>query len=242
MIDWNPSPRRWLAPVKGSDILAAMTDRAAAFFDLDRTLLDMNSSTLWAMHELRQRRISVKQFGRVMVWNALYHLSLIDIETAYGVALAHYRGRFYEDLQEEARAWFLKDVAHHLRPGAERALRDHRAQGHPLVLLTSASSFAARAALDTWGMDHFLSNDFPTDDGGRLDGTFVAPLCYGPGKVERASSWAADHGVDLSRSYFYSDSYSDAPMLRAVGYPRVISPDPRLSREARQRGWPVLQW
>ena len=215
---------------------------AAAFFDLDRTLLDMNSSTLWAMHELRRRSISMRQFGRVLVWNGLYHLSLIDIETAYREALAHYQGRLYDELQQETRDWFARDVAHHLRPGAERALRHHRAEGHPLVLLTSASSFAARAASDTWDMDHFLSNEFPTDSQGKLDGTFVAPLCYGSGKVERAAAWACEHGVDLASSYFYSDSYSDAPMLRAVGYPRVISPDPRLSREARQRGWPVLQW
>ena len=220
----------------------AVNSTAAAFFDLDRTLLDMNSSTLWASHELRQRSITVRQFGRVMVWNALYHLSLIDIETAYTEALGHYRGRGYEELQQETNAWFARDVAHHLRPGAERSLRDHREKGHPLVLLTSASSFAARAACDTWGMDDFLSNDFLTDETGKLDGTFVSPLCYGPGKVERAQAWATERGVDLGKSYFYSDSYSDAPMLRAVAYPRVISPDPRLSREARQRGWPVLKW
>jgi putative phosphoserine phosphatase/1-acylglycerol-3-phosphate O-acyltransferase len=110
------------------------------------------------------------------------------------------------------------------------------------VLLTSASAFAARAARDAWRLDDFLSNDFPTDEQGRLDGTFVTPLCYGEGKVVRARAWADERGFDLSKAYFYSDSFSDAPMLRAVGNPRVISPDPRLSREARQRGWPVLQW
>lgn len=209
---------------------------------MDRTLLDMNSSTLWAMHELRQRSISLKQFGRVLVWNALYHLSLIDIETAYKEALAHYRGRLYEELEAETRRWFARDVAHHLRPGARRALREHREQGHHLVLLTSASAFAARAARDTFELDDFLSNDFPTDANGRLDGTFVTPLCYGTGKVTRARAWAVERDVDLFRSYFYSDSYSDAPMLRAVGNPRVVSPDPRLSREARQRGWPVVAW
>ncbi len=216
--------------------------RVAAFFDLDRTLLDMNSSTLWAKHELLKRSISLRQFGRVLVWNALYHLSLIDIETAYREALGHYRGRHYDDLQDETRRWFARDVAHHLRPGAGRALQEHRQAGHTLVLLTSASAFAARAACDTWEIEHFLSNDFPTDDSGKLDGTFVAPLCYGEGKVVRARTWAQQRDVDLGESYFYSDSYSDAPMLRAVGKPRVISPDPRLSREARQRGWPVLQW
>jgi len=214
----------------------------AAFFDLDRTLLDMNSSTLWAVHELRGRSISLRQFGRVLLWNALYHLSLIDIETAYKEALAHYHGRLYQELEDETRRWFARDVAHHLRPGARRVLREHRDQGHTLVLLTSASAFAARAARDTWGLDDFLSNDFPTDSQGRLDGTFVAPLCYGEGKVHRARTWASGRGVDLSKSYFYTDSYSDAPMLRVIGNPRVISPDPRLSREARQRGWPVLQW
>ncbi len=217
-------------------------NKTAAFFDMDRTLLDMNSSTLWAKHELLKRSISLKQFGRVLVWNALYHLSMIDIETAYKEALAHYRGRHYDDLQDETRRWFARDVAHHVRPGALRALREHREQGHHLVLLTSASAFAARAAVDTWEMDDFLSNDFPTDSAGRLDGTFITPLCYGEGKVTRARVWADERGVDLRESYFYSDSYSDAPMLRVIGRPRVVSPDPRLSREARQRGWPVLQW
>lgn len=216
--------------------------RIAAFFDLDRTLLDMNSSTLWAIHELRGRSISLKQFGRVLVWNALYHLSLIDIETAFREAVGHYRGRLYHDLEAETRAWFERDVAHHLRPGAAQALRDHRSRGHRLVLLTSASAFAARAARDTWELDDFLSNDFPTDDRGRLDGSFVTPLCYGSGKVQRARAWAGERNVDLAQSYFYTDSFSDAPMLRVVGNPRVISPDPRLSREARQRGWPILQW
>jgi HAD superfamily hydrolase (TIGR01490 family) len=219
-----------------------LSSRIAAFFDLDRTLLDMNSSTLWAKHELRNRSISLRQFGRVLVWNALYHLTFIDIETAYKEALGHYRGRLYEDLEAETREWFARDVAHHLRRGAGQALREHRQRGHRLVLLTSASAFAARAARDAWQLDDFLSNDFLTDARGRLDGTFVAPLCYGEGKVRRARAWASERDVDLGQSFFYTDSYSDAPMLRVVGNPRVISPDPRLSREARQRGWPVLQW
>jgi phosphoserine phosphatase len=192
-------------------MVKAVDSRIAAFFDLDRTLLDMNSSTLWAKHELRRRSISVRQFGRVLVWNVLYHLSLIDIETAFKEAVGHYRGRSYEGLDIETRDWFARDVAHHLRPGAGRALREHREKGHQLVLLTSASAFASRAA-------------------------------RGAGKVERAQAWASVRGIDLGDCYFYTDSFSDAPMLKAVGYPRVVSPDPRLSRAARQRGWPILQW
>jgi phosphoserine phosphatase len=108
--------------------------------------------------------------------------------------------------------------------------------------LTSASAFASRAARDTWQLDDFLSNDFPADEYGKLRGTFVTPLCHGAGKVKRAEAWATERGIDLADCYFYTDSYSDAPMLKAVGYPRVVSPDPRLKRAARQLGWPILQW
>ena len=64
-------------------------------------------------------------------------------------------------------------------------------------MLTSASAFAARAARDTWKLDDFLSNDFPTDDDDKLIGTFARPLCYGPGKVKRAQAWASERGIEL---------------------------------------------
>ncbi|MEM7436244.1 MAG: HAD-IB family hydrolase [Myxococcota bacterium] len=219
-----------------------MEPKAAAFFDLDRTLLGVNSGTLWAKHELLHGNISPRQFGRVAVWNVLYHLALIDIHTAFNQAVAHYRGRHYDELQRETKRWFLREVAHHLRPGANRALAEHRSQGHRLVLLTSASAFASRVAVETWGLDDFLSNDFPTDADGKLDGTFRSPLCYGKGKVEHAREWSEAQGIDLANCYFYSDSLTDFPMLDAVGHPRVVAPDPRLKRAAKERNWPIIDW
>jgi len=219
-----------------------LSSPVAAFFDLDRTLLDVNSATLWAKHELLSGNISARQFARVAVWNVLYHLSIIDIETAFREAVAHYHRRDYEELDDETRRWFARDVAHHLRKGARRALLDHRERGHRLVLLTSASVFEARAAATTWSLDDYLCNHFPIDGNGKLLGTFERPLCYGPGKLQRARGWASREGIDLATCYFYSDSLTDLPMLEGVGHPRVVSPDPRLRRTARKRGWPILQW
>jgi len=65
-------------------------------------------------------------------------------------------------------------------------------------------------------------------------------LCYGSGKVVLSEAWAEEHEVDLSVSWFYSDSYTDLPMLERVGHPVVVHPDPRLSRWARQRDVEVL--
>lgn len=219
-----------------------MKRNIAAFFDLDRTLIDVNSANLWALHELLGRNITARQFARATFWNALYHLSLIDIGRAYGEAVGHYRGRSHEELEQQTHQWFRRSVERRLRPGAKRAVEKHRSEGHPLVLLTSSSSFEAGVAATTWGFDAWLANRFPTDDDGRLLGTFEEPLCYGAGKVTHATRWAEANNVDLAQSFFYSDSLTDLPMLERVGHPRVVCPDPRLRRVARKRGWPILAW
>ena len=67
-------------------------------------------------------------------------------------------------------------------------------------------------------------------------------LCFGTHKVTLAEKWAAAHGIDLGRSYFYSDSFNDLPMLERVGTAIAVNPDARLERHARRRGWPTMRW
>jgi HAD superfamily hydrolase (TIGR01490 family) len=215
---------------------------AVAFFDLDRTLIDVNSGLLWARHERKNGQISAYQMARAIIWTALYHVAVIDMETAVSRALHHYRGTDAAMLDRRTREWFEREVARRLRPGAAAAMEEHRRSGDALVILTNSSSFEAKVAAERWGFDDFLANQFPTDPDGRLLGAFEPPLCYGRGKVARAEAWAAARGADLANCTFYSDSYSDLPMLERVGKPRVVSPDPRLRIAARRRGWPILVW
>jgi len=70
----------------------------------------------------------------------------------------------------------------------------------------------------------------------------VDPFCYGEGKVVRAERLAESLGFDLKESIFYSDSYTDLPLLLRVGEPVVVNPDPRLAREAKKRRWRVEAW
>lgn len=214
----------------------------AAFFDLDRTVIDVNSGMLWAQHELRERNISYKQFAKAALWTALYHLSLIDMEKALGEAVRHYTGQQYDSIEQRTRQWFERDVVSRLRPKALEMIEEHRNLGHHLVLLTNSTCFEATVAAEIWGFDDWLANTFHVDDEGRLLGTYQRPMCYGKGKVTRAERWADGHDVDLSKASFYSDSFSDLPMLERVGEPMVVCPDPRLRRVARTRGWPILDW
>jgi HAD superfamily hydrolase (TIGR01490 family) len=216
--------------------------RPAAFFDLDRTLISVNSAFQYASYERRRGKISFAQYLRAAFWMGMYHLSLIDMERAFAEAVRQYEGALRDDLERITEEFFHGELVSTFQPGAADALRFHRSEGHPLVLLTASSSFLSKLAAQTWDLDHFLSNHFPTDERGRLRGTFERPMCYGQGKVVHARRWAQQMEVDLHRSYFYSDSFSDVPMLRAVGHPRVVNPDPRLRRLAEREGWPIEDW
>ncbi len=215
--------------------------KAAAFFDLDRTLIDTNSAILYARHERKEGRLSLFQMMRTLYHSMLYHFNRLDMESAYEKALEHYKGVRAEELQERTHEFFHKLVKPRLQPGAERALTKHRDLGHPLVVLSTSSCYQADIAARTWGLDDWIANRFHVEDG-YVVGTVVKPLCYADGKVVWARRWAEQKGIDLAESYFYSDSYSDLPMLEAVGYPVVVNPDPKLRIEAQRRQWPIVDW
>ena len=216
--------------------------KAAAFFDLDLTLLTINSGHSWIARERRLGRLSLCNTLEAIVKFAAYRLSIIDMEDAMRKALALYIGEQEEDLNRWTREWYHSEVAHNIAPGAFPVLHLHRDAGHPLVLLTSSSAYLSAVVSEQLELDDFICSRYEVDGQGKFTGEPVFPLCYAQGKVTLAERWAAIAGVDLDRSYFYSDSYTDLPMLQRVGQPRVVNPDFRLRRRARKLGWSVLDW
>jgi HAD superfamily hydrolase (TIGR01490 family) len=187
------------------------------------------------------KRISLWQLGDGMLMLLAYRLGIVDIESSMRRALAIYRGEREEALADWTREWYEAEVRQWVTSGARSALEEHRRVGHRRVLLTSSSPYMAGAVGEELGLDGWISSRYEVDNG-LLTGEPVSPICYGSGKVSLAERWARQHGVDLSRSYFYTDSYTDLPMLLRVGRPRVVNPDLRLRLAARRRGWTVLTW
>src|SRR3954451_17911781 len=91
------------------------------------------------------------------------------------------------------------------------------------------------------GIDEGLQTQFELADG-QFTRRLLGPACVGSGKVHWLEDIVARRAVDLGGSWFYTDSYSDLPMLERVGNRVVVNPDPRLRRAAKQRGWPVENW
>jgi HAD superfamily hydrolase (TIGR01490 family) len=212
-----------------------------AFFDVDRTLVDCNTGRLFLQDLRRRGEISFLRALRAMGWMLKYHLSLIDLEAVAERLVAQMRGWSEKEFAERCRRWVEDDVLPRLLPDGLRKIQRHRDQGHLLAILSSSPTYVTRPIAETLGLDEVLSTQFEVQ-GGQFTGKLVGPACFGKGKVHWAEDLGARKKIDLGSSWFYTDSYSDLPMLERVGNRVVVNPDPRLRRTARRRGWPVENW
>lgn len=216
-------------------------NKSAAFFDMDRTLIRANSGTLWVRF-LRQRgEITRLRAIRALGWILKYKLSILDMDAVTERVVADLRGEAEEEMIEKALEFTHKHVIGTIAPLALEALEDHRKRGHVVAILSGATPYVTEPLARHLGIEHVLCTRLAVADG-KFTGLHVKPGCYGAGKVHWAEGFARAHSIDLKSSYFYTDSYSDLPMLERVGEKRVINPDTRLLRHARRVGWPVAEW
>lgn len=213
----------------------------AAFFDLDGTLLTVNSGRLWMLAERRAGRLSLWQVLQGSFYLLAYRFSVLDMDGVMTKALQTVIGESEEEIRGRTFDWFETEVKPHLAPGASAVIEEHRRAGERLVLLTSSSPYESEIACRTFGLDDFISSRYEVV-AGKFTGRLIPPACYGSGKVFWVERYAEKQGIDLEASAFYTDSHSDLPMLLRVGRPRVVNPDGRLRQIARRRGWPVLDW
>lgn len=212
-----------------------------AFFDIDNTVLEVNSGTKWIGYQWKTRQLSPRELAQALLWLAQYRFGLLDYDAMARKVLAGYRGRAVAPIYDEVEQWFERDIRWAICTQARETIEHHRALGHTLVLLTSATPFLSRPVGVAVDVAHVLCTQLEVVDG-KLTGKHFEPACYGPGKVDHAERFAQEHALDLDASHFYTDSISDLPMLERVGHAHVINPDPRLRREAGSRGWPISTW
>ena len=118
----------------------------------------------------------------------------------------------------------------------------HQDAGRPAFIVSAAGNDIVESLARVLGMEGGIGTRYEVGAEGNFTGRLDGPFVYGPGKVEAMESFAAAHDIDLGQSYAYSDSLSDLPMLRAVGHPVAVNPDPPLAELARQEDWQTLHF
>lgn len=214
--------------------------RRAAIFDVDRTLVRVNTGRLYVRWRYARREAGLRDVLRFSRWMAQYTLGTIDAAQVVGRALESLAGVEEERFRDECGAWYAAAVRPHISEAARAAVEAHRRRGDVLAILSASTPYVAQPLAADLDIEHVLCTRL-TVESGRFTGG-CDRLCYGDDKARIAEEWAATEGVDLSRSVFYTDSVSDLPMLLRVGEPRVVNPDPRLRLRAALEGWQVSRW
>lgn len=212
-----------------------------ALFDMDDTLVRTNTAGLYFKSQWRAKALDHKQMLQIAWVLVRYRLDVVDMAALIEHAATHVQGDAEAEMQALCRTLYEREVRPAICPEARRALEHHQVRGDLCAIVTASTPYIARLLADDLGVPHVLCTELEVQDG-LFTGRLVGEPCFGRAKVRRAGDLARQHGKDLRQAFFYTDSHSDAPLLDAVGHPRVVRPDPRLRVTAWRKGWPVLHW
>lgn len=211
----------------------------AAFFDVDGTLLTVQSGALYIGYLRRKGLMDISAQLKIY-WSFLtYRLGVMNMRRLVEVTSRWLRDRPESEVAEHCKDWYETEVSAYFCEEMLGKVKAHQEQGDVVALLTGGTRYLNDWLAADLGIEHILASRLEVRDG-RFTGKPDGRLCYGKGKVEHAEQFAEEHGVDLGASWYYADSITDLAMLERVGNPVVVNPDPRLRVEAKRRGWPVI--
>jgi HAD superfamily hydrolase (TIGR01490 family) len=217
--------------------------KGAAFFDLDKTLIEGSSAIHFGRAAYKAGVLSRRQILSDAWANVSYRLrgstdeGTEELRDRILEAIAGQRVVDLARLGPHVLATLLPRVY----PEMLSTAYGHQDAGRPVFIVTAASQEIADLLAHVFVFDGGVGMRSEIRDGvytGRLDG----PHTYREGKAEAIRQVAAEKGIDLGASYAYSDSESDLPMLRSVGHPVAVNPDGPLDRVAREEGWQVIRF
>jgi HAD superfamily hydrolase (TIGR01490 family) len=215
--------------------------RAAAFFDLDRTLMAGSSAFAFGRAAYETGLVSRRQLASDAWANAKFRLqgstdaATDELRDRIGGMLEGTRVRDLERLGGRV----LMHVLPRVYPQMLDVAYEHQDAGRPIYICTAASAEMAELLAYVLRFDGGIGSRSEIRDG-HYTGRPGGPFTYREGKAVAMRELAAQEGIDLAESYAYSDSESDLPMLEAVGNPVAVNPDRPLAAIAAERGWPVM--
>lgn len=213
--------------------------QVAAFFDIDGTLIRGSIAGHMFNQGVAEGRASRLGYLVFFFFFLLYKLNLVPFARMYRWGFNQGAGTSVAEGIDFVRRCLRERIGKQVYLGARDMVGLHRSLGHRVVAVTGAPDYAAAQVATALGFDDVLATPTPIEDE-KIGGEINEPICYGRGKIAYVRAYAAKHDLDLGRSYFYSDSRSDLPLLKLVGHPVCINPQLLLWIPALLRRWDVL--
>ena len=214
-----------------------------ALFDLDQTLLPLDSDQSWGEFTLKLGWVDAHSFKqRNDGFYADYNAGCLDIHAYVHFATEAIRQQGVAAASVAHQAFMREVIQPAIRPQALALVEQHRAQGDTLVMVTATNEFVTTPIAQAFGMDVLLAVQLVRDADGNFTGDIDGTPSLREGKVTRVNQWLQAQGLSLPEVHatFYSDSMNDLPLLEKVDVPVVTNGGPALKQIAQERGWRIL--
>lgn len=223
--------------------IEAMPDGAhiGALFDFDGTIIDGYSAFIFLREQLRKGWMKPRHVVDIAAAMANYStgsLSFAELMTAGADMLS---GRSEGQYRRFSQRVFEQHINAMIYPEALALIAAHRAKGHTIAIISSATDYQVGPAAKALGIDHVYTSHYAVEQD-KLTGQMAGEPCWGEGKVAAAKALSQACKLDLDQSCFYSDSEDDLAALECVGLPRIVNASTKLTDIAIARGWPMQQF
>ncbi len=212
-----------------------------AFFDLDHTILDASSARLYIQYLYDEGMIGRIDLMRGISLSVLHRFGFFATEDVIKKWVKKYEGVSVQGTVEHTRRWFERMVKPRIRVSAFEEICRHSNNGGRTVILSASTNYGCEPVKEFLKMDDVICTKLEVRDGvftGNLDGEY----CYGPVKLVKAMEYCIRNNFDMEHAWYYGDAIADVHILERVGNPVCVTPDRKLRKVAKKRGWNIVEW
>jgi len=213
----------------------------AAFFDLDRTLIAGFSAKQFVQARLKSGKMTPKELAAQVSGGLVYALGNKNFAGLAAISAQGIAGQKEQALIALGEEVYLKHLSQAIFPQSRALVEAHLAKGHTVAIVSAATPYQVEPVARDLGIKHVMCTRMEVKDG-VFTGKIEEPACWGEGKAIQGKAFAEKHGIDLNKSYFYTDSAEDFPLLDIVGHPRPVNPDNTLAALAVENDWSIYRF
>ncbi len=213
----------------------------AAFFDLDRTLIAGFSAKVFIKERIKSGKMTPKEIAAQFQGGLVYALGNKNFAGLAALSAKGVKGLPEKNLIELGEEVYLKHLSKAIYPQSRALVEAHMAKGHTVAIVSAATPYQVEPASRDLGIKHVMCTRMAVQKG-KFTGEIVEPACWGQGKAIQGEAFAKKHNIDLQKSYFYTDSHEDLPLLEIVGHPKAVNPDKELTSLAMENEWSIYRF
>jgi HAD superfamily hydrolase (TIGR01490 family) len=210
-----------------------------AAFDLDKTIVSVNSASLIVKASRRLGLMRKRDFFRAILYSIVYKFDLKDANKIVQDMSKWLKGLKEQDVIDLIEEHVVQKVLELIRPEMQKVLDKHRKENGRLVMLSSAMPYICDPIARHLNMDDVVSSELEVSNG-EFTGKPIGRLNFGRQKAVTMKQFCDEHGYSIDEAYYYGDAFTDRFVLDAVGNAVCVKPEIKLRKMAKRKGWKVM--